>query len=48
MSGPLFDLVPLWTIILGLGVFFYVLLDGSISASAFSTASRRTCPRAIW
>lgn len=28
MSGPLFDLVPLWTIILGLGVFFYVLLDG--------------------
>ena len=28
MSGPLFDLVPLWTLILGLGVFFYVLLDG--------------------
>ncbi len=25
---PLFDFVPLWTGILGLGVFFYVLLDG--------------------
>ncbi len=22
------DLVPVWTVILGLGVFFYVLLDG--------------------
>jgi cytochrome d ubiquinol oxidase subunit II len=28
MSEPLLDFVPLWTIILGLGVFFYVLLDG--------------------
>lgn len=28
MSGPIFDLVPLWTVILGLGVFLYVLLDG--------------------
>ncbi len=28
MSTPFLDLVPLWTIILGLGVFFYVLLDG--------------------
>ena len=28
MNAPLFDLVPIWTVILGLGVFFYVLLDG--------------------
>ena len=28
MSSPLLDFVPLWTAILGLGVFFYVLLDG--------------------
>jgi cytochrome d ubiquinol oxidase subunit II len=28
MNEPLLDFVPLWTIILGLGVFFYVLLDG--------------------
>jgi len=28
MSEPFLDLVPLWTIILGIGVFFYVLLDG--------------------
>ena len=27
MTAPL-DLVPIWTFILGLGVFFYVLLDG--------------------
>ena len=27
MIAPL-DLVPIWTFILGLGVFFYVLLDG--------------------
>ena len=28
MIAPVFDLVPVWTLILGLGVFFYVLLDG--------------------
>ena len=28
MTQPVLDLVPLWTIILGAGVFFYVLLDG--------------------
>jgi cytochrome d ubiquinol oxidase subunit II len=28
MSDVVFDLVPVWTIILGLGVFLYVLLDG--------------------
>jgi cytochrome d ubiquinol oxidase subunit II len=28
MPGSLIDLVPIWTAILGLGVFFYVLLDG--------------------
>jgi cytochrome bd ubiquinol oxidase subunit II len=28
MTQPLFDFVPLWTMILGLGVFLYVLLDG--------------------
>ena len=28
MTQPIFDLVPVWTVILGLGVFFYVLLDG--------------------
>jgi cytochrome bd ubiquinol oxidase subunit II len=26
--SPVLDFVPVWTIILGLGVFFYVLLDG--------------------
>ena len=28
MSAPTFDFVPIWTLILGVGVFFYVLLDG--------------------
>ena len=28
MNGPVLDLVGIWTVILGLGVFFYVLLDG--------------------
>jgi cytochrome d ubiquinol oxidase subunit II len=28
MTGPILDLVGIWTVILGLGVFFYVLLDG--------------------
>ena len=28
MSDVAFDLVPIWTVILGLGVFLYVLLDG--------------------
>lgn len=28
MTEPILDLVPLWTVVLGLGVFFYVLLDG--------------------
>ena len=28
MNAPLIDLVPLWTAILGIGVFLYVLLDG--------------------
>ena len=28
MSAPILDLVPLWTALIGLGVFFYVLLDG--------------------
>ncbi len=28
MANAAFDLVPIWTIILGAGVFFYVLLDG--------------------
>ena len=28
MTGPMFDFVPIWTLILGVGVFFYVLLDG--------------------
>ncbi len=27
-AAPAFDFVPIWTAILGLGVFFYVLLDG--------------------
>jgi len=26
--SQIFDLVPIWTLILGFGVFFYVLLDG--------------------
>jgi cytochrome d ubiquinol oxidase subunit II len=28
MTQPVLDFVPIWTVILGLGVFFYVLLDG--------------------
>src|SRR6195256_379426 len=28
MSGPMLDFVPIWTVILGFGVFLYVLLDG--------------------
>ncbi len=28
MSAPMFDFVPIWTAILGFGVFLYVLLDG--------------------
>src|SRR6202522_4286478 len=28
MSLPVLDLVPIWTLVLGLGVFLYVLLDG--------------------
>jgi len=28
MTEPIFDLVPLWTLILGFGVFYYVLFDG--------------------
>src|SRR5258705_2774127 len=28
MSAALFDFVPVWTLILGAGIFFYVLLDG--------------------
>jgi cytochrome bd ubiquinol oxidase subunit II len=28
MSGPVLDLVPIWTLLLGIGVFLYVLLDG--------------------
>jgi cytochrome d ubiquinol oxidase subunit II len=26
--NPVFDFVPVWTLILGMGIFFYVLLDG--------------------
>jgi cytochrome d ubiquinol oxidase subunit II len=25
---PVLDFVPIWTLILGAGIFFYVLLDG--------------------
>jgi cytochrome bd ubiquinol oxidase subunit II len=28
MTGPALDFVPIWTLILGVGVFLYVLLDG--------------------
>ena len=28
MSAPIFDFVPIWTAVLGFGVFLYVLLDG--------------------
>src|SRR5580698_1079601 len=28
MSQPVLDLVPVWTLVLGVGVFLYVLLDG--------------------
>ena len=35
----IFDFVPMWTLILGLAVFFYVLLDGFDLGVAFSTIS---------
>ena len=28
MSGPALDFIPIWTLMLGVGVFLYVLLDG--------------------
>ena len=28
MSGPVLDFLPIWTLVLGVGVFLYVLLDG--------------------
>jgi cytochrome d ubiquinol oxidase subunit II len=28
VTGPVLDFIPIWTLILGVGVFFYVLLDG--------------------
>ncbi len=28
MSGPALDFIPIWTLVLGVGVFLYVLLDG--------------------
>jgi cytochrome bd ubiquinol oxidase subunit II len=28
MSAALFDFVPVWTLILGAGIFYYVLFDG--------------------
>ena len=28
MTQPVIDLVPAWTLVLGVGVFLYVLLDG--------------------
>ena len=28
MTQPVLDLVPVWTLVLGVGVIFYVLLDG--------------------
>ena len=31
MSAALFDFVPVWTLILGAGIFFYVLLDAGWS-----------------
>jgi hypothetical protein len=35
------DLVPLWTILLGLAVFYYVVFDGLILASACFMGARR-------
>ena len=45
---PALDLVPIWTAILAIGVFFYVRSTASISASACSTISRPTAMRATW
>ncbi len=28
MTGPVLDFIPIWTLVLGVGVFLYVLLDG--------------------
>ena len=41
------DFVPLWTLILGMAVFFYVLFDGSISVSAFGLAPDATSRNTI-
>ena len=40
------DFVPIWTLILGMAVFFYVLLDGFDLGVGISMALRRTPPRA--
>jgi cytochrome d ubiquinol oxidase subunit II len=51
--NPVLDLVPIWTLILGLSVFFYVLLDGFdlgvgiLYGFAPDTASRNTIMNAI-
>ena len=41
MAGNALDLVPIWTVIIGASVFFYVLLTASISGSGYCMASRR-------
>jgi cytochrome bd-type quinol oxidase subunit 2 len=46
MSAALFDFVPVWTLILGAGIFFYVLLDG-FDLLACSTALCQTPGPAI-
>ena len=35
--NPVLDFVPIWTLILGFAVFFYVLLDG------FDLGRRKSC-----
>jgi cytochrome bd ubiquinol oxidase subunit II len=51
--NPVLDFVPIWTLILGLSVFFYVLLDGfdlgvgMLYGFAPDTASRNTIMNAI-
>jgi cytochrome d ubiquinol oxidase subunit II len=48
MNGPVLDLVGIWTVILGLGVFFYVLLDGfDLGVGMLYGLHRETAARSI-
>ena len=48
MNGPILDLVGIWTVILAVGVFFYVLLDGfDLGVGMLYGLTRNSAHRAI-